>query len=73
MFLPFYRNTAYFFVPIAESSDFFCKDRYFRETKDMVKYRLEEGCSVVEMDKQSACRYLTEKQDILNYEKGDVK
>ena len=64
MFLPFYRNTAYLFVPIAESSDFFCTDGYFHETKDMVKYRLEEDCSVVEMDKQSACRCLTEKQGI---------
>ncbi|WP_026651046.1 nucleoside phosphorylase [Butyrivibrio proteoclasticus] len=25
-------------------------DAFFRETKDMVKYRLEEGCSVVEME-----------------------
>jgi uridine phosphorylase len=25
-------------------------DGFFRETKDMVKYRLEEGCSVVEME-----------------------
>ena len=25
-------------------------DEFFRETKDMVKYRLEEGCSVVEME-----------------------
>ncbi|WP_022753610.1 phosphoglycerate transporter [Butyrivibrio fibrisolvens] len=25
-------------------------DGFFRETKDMVRYRLEEGCSVVEME-----------------------
>ena len=53
MFLPFYRNTAYLFVPIAESYDLFCTDGYFRETKDMVKYRLEEECSVVEIENRA--------------------
>ena len=32
-------------------------DGFFRETKDMVKYRLEEGCSVVEMECAALAAY----------------